>query len=162
MTLCGWLLPSVRGCRLPVRADGGSCFILWDFRCEWKRGAALTCLADHAIITAGRDDAFVMASPLQGWMPPTSQRWMAAYFFFFLFFVSRPKRIAFKTREATITTTEIISKSDMISPPSTFVFRGEKPSAICFLPAGSPKAPSALYHKSTHASISVKRMGAFM
>ena len=58
-------------------------------------------LTDHArrgIITAGRDDAFVMASPLQGWMPPTSQRWMAAYFFFFLFFVSRPKRIAFKTK----------------------------------------------------------------
>ena len=22
--------------RLSVRADGGSCFILWDFRCEWK------------------------------------------------------------------------------------------------------------------------------
>ena len=139
----------------------------------------LTVRKRSAIITAGRDDALWMASPLCERLPPTSSRWMAAYFFFFLFFVSRPKRIAFSTkvgnlwfpsfrkaktadgsnqrfeaqrREATIMTTETISKSDMISPPSTFVFRGEKPSAICFLPAGSPRASTSLKHGRLYAS----------
>ena len=36
-------------------------------------------------------------------------------------------------------TTEMISKSDMISPPLLLLcIRGEKPSAIFFLPAGEP------------------------
>ena len=58
MTPLDRLLPSVDELsRLSVRADGGSGFILWDFRCEWQRGAALTYFFVHAIITAGRDDA---------------------------------------------------------------------------------------------------------
>ena len=86
------------------------------------------------------------------WEPPTSWRWMAALLYFFLPFPPRPNLIALSTREAIIMTKDKISKSVMISPPSTFVFRGEKPSAICFLPAGSPKASRIFYHNGTHPS----------
>ena len=42
----------------------------------------------RAIITAGRDDALGMASPLRFWRePPTSQRWMAALLLMFLLVV---------------------------------------------------------------------------
>ena len=122
-----------------------------------KRNLMLTAGGVRAIITAGRDDASVRLLPSDcnsKSKAVTSWRWMAAllYFFFFLSLSSRPNLIAFKTREMTIMTTEIISKSDMIPPPSTFVFRGEKPSAICFLPAGSPKASQIFYHNGTHTS----------
>ena len=135
MTLCGWLLPSVRGCRLPVRAG-------------WRLTFSSSC-------SLSRDPNESRSVQKVGnlWFPSFRKAKTAD---------GSNQRFEAQRREATIMTTETISKSDMISPPSTFVFRGEKPSAICFLPAGSPKAPSALYHKSTHASISVKRMGAFM
>ena len=67
----------------------------------------------------------------------TSWRWMAAllYFFFFLLLPSRPNLIALSTREATIMTTEMISKSDMISPPqlSYLEAKSQAPS-VSFLP----------------------------
>ena len=122
--------------------------------------------ARSAIITAGRDDALWMASPSvrmdgrlpvgAGWRltfssscsscrdPNESRlRQKVGNLWFPSFRKAKTadgsnQRFEAQRREATIMTTEIISKSDMISPPSTFVFRGEKPSAICFLPAGSP------------------------
>ena len=65
---------------------------------------------------------------------PVSAGWRL-YFFFFLLLPSRPNLIALSTREATIMTTEMISKSDMISPPqlSYSEAKSQAPS-VSFLP----------------------------
>ena len=86
-------------------------------------------------------------SPLNGdSRQPVSAGWRLC-FYFFLLCELRPNWIAFSTREAIITTTEIISKSDMISPPLLLLsIRGEKPSAIVSFLPGSLAAPRILYH----------------
>ena len=121
MTLCGWLLPSVgETSRLPVSAG-------------WRLTFSSSC-------SSCRDPNESRLRQKVGtlWFPSFRKAKTAD---------GSNQRFEAQRREATIMTTEIISKSDMISPPSTFVFRGEKPSAICFLPAGSPKASPPLYHK---------------
>ena len=94
-------------------------------------------MENRAIITAGRDDASGKASPsvvTEGRLP-VSAGWRPCFYFFFLSFISRPNLIAFSTREAIIMTTEIISKSDMISPPqlSYSEAKSQAPS-VSFLP----------------------------
>ena len=84
---------------------------------------------------AGRDDASGKASPsvvTEGRLP-VSAGWRPC--FYFLSFISRPNLIVFSTREAIIMTTEIISKSDMISPPqlSYSEVKSQAPS-VSFLP----------------------------
>ena len=99
------------------------------------RNSALTVGMTRAIITTGRDDACGELSP-PVWRSrlPVSAGWRL-YFFFFLLLPSRPNLIALSTREATIMTTEMISKSDMISPPqlSYLEAKSQAPS-VFFLP----------------------------
>ena len=92
-------------------------------------------MENRDIITAGRDDACGKASPsvvTKGRLPAALDGGLA-----FTFSSCQHKRGNHNDHGDNL---EV--RHDLTS--STFVFRGEKPSAICFLPAGNPKIPLGL------------------
>ena len=96
-------------------------------RCESRGFRGLTAARIPCIITAGRDDALSGAFPSDMEIAADQSALDGGFAFtYFLFFELRPNWIAFSTREAIIMTTEMISKSDMLSPPLLLLsVRGE-------------------------------------
>ena len=78
-------------------------------------------------------------------MAAYQQRWMAALLLVFLLVLgiaTKLDRFQYKRGNHNDHGDNLEVRHDLTS--STFVFRGEKPSAICFLPAGNPKIPLGL------------------